>query len=71
MGPLGEAQGAGAAKEGVKLPLYAQFWWTQNGRGNPYEPLGHPGLRSEVIQMPGLRHTAKPLPGSQQLSGLP
>lgn len=30
--------------------------------GDACEPLGHPGSCSEVVQMPGLRHAAKPLP---------
>lgn len=48
--------------EGVRLSLYTQLWWAQSRQGIPVGPLGHPGSHSEVIRMPGLRHTARPLP---------
>lgn len=57
----GEAGGAGATVGGEVAIVQAALVGPMQER-HPCEPLGHPGSCSEVVQMPGRRHRAKPLP---------
>lgn len=61
MGPPREAQGAGATVGGEVVIVHPALVGPEQ-EGHLCEPLGHLGSCSEVVQMPGLRHTAKPLP---------
>lgn len=62
IGPPGETQGAGAARGGGEVVIVLPALVGSGQKGNSCEPLGHPGLCSEVLRMPGLRHTARLLP---------
>ena len=60
-GATGEAGGAGATIGGEVAIVQAALVGPVQER-HPCEPLGHPGSCSEVVQMPGHRQRAKPLP---------
>ena len=60
-GATGEAGGAGATVGGEVAIVQAALVGPVQER-HPCEPLGHPGSCSEVVQMPGHRQRAKPLP---------
>lgn len=62
IGPPGETRGAGAARGGGEVVIVLPALVGSGQKGNSCEPLGHPGLCSEVLGMPGLRHTARLLP---------
>lgn len=69
MGPPGEAQGAGAATEGVRLSLYTQLWWAQSRRGIPesrWATLAHAQRLSRCL---GSGTQPSPTPRSQQPPG--
>lgn len=64
MGPPGEAQGAGAAMEGVRLPLYA---WL--GRGIPVSSWATLADAQRSSRCLGSGTQPSPSPGSQQPPG--
>lgn len=71
MGPPGEAQEAGAAIEGVRLSLYAQFWWAQSRRGIPVGSLVTLAHAQRSSRCLGSSTEPSPSPGSQQPLGCP
>ena len=60
MGPPGRP-GEQVPPWGVRLPLFRQLWWAPCRSGIPVSPWATLAC-SEVVQMPGHRHRAKPLP---------